>query len=216
MLSTASSPKARGQRLKQLRKLTGLSRKAIERKYQLSANTLNAWENALRAGLTEEGARKIIHLYQEELIDCSLNWLLHGEGNPPKRRTQIIPSEKAPLTDLTQNTIPEEIEYFKKRHIEAVIYEVKEDSMWPTYRPGDFVGGIRHYAKDIPRLVGKDCIIETRDGRTYLRRISASTIPDRYNLISTNLETKIERPILYEIDIVACAPVTRHWRGKKW
>jgi len=217
-MSTFASAQARGERLQQLRKLTRLSRSAIERKYNVSASTINSWENPspTRSGLTEDGARRIIHLFQEELIDCSLNWLLYGEGTPPKRRDETPAREHSKTVDHSQFSIKDEVETFIKSHAEAVAFEAKDDSMVPMYLQGDTVAGVRYYAKDIPNLVSKDCIIETRDGRTYFRKLMASTIPNRYNLVSINPETKIERPILYEIDVVTCAPVTRIWRGKKW
>src|SRR3990167_3633893 len=209
----------RGERLKRLRQLSGLSRKAIERKYNVSASSITAWENPGKsnAGLSDAGARKMLHVYQEELIQCSLTWLLTGKGTPPHRQAiENADTKGETFVAMTQISMEDEIAYFKERYVEAMVFEVTDDSMIPYYRPGDFVGGIRCYAKDIPHLITKDAIVETQDGRTYFRRLGRSTIPGRYNLIALNPDTKLERPTLYEVAVVSCAWVTRHWHGPKW
>ncbi len=79
-----SSPKARGKRLKFVRKLAGLSRKQLEKKYGISANTVQSWEVAKKGGLTERGAHRILAVIQKEGINCSIEWLLYGTGAPPR------------------------------------------------------------------------------------------------------------------------------------
>ncbi len=215
-----TSKNACGQRLKALRALTGddehkpLSRAAIERKYQLSASTLRHWEDA--GGLTEKGARIVIDIYQRENITCSISWLLTGKGTPPYRRAVSHSAEVLRNVTDTLVSIPQESAHFKSFYPEAIVFEVKDDAMAPMYYPGDTVGGVRHYFKDIPYLIGKDCLTETKDGKIWLRRLQRCTIPGHYNLYALNPDTKIERPTLYNVEVVTCAPVMRVWRGKKW
>lgn len=221
--ATLASKEARGQRLLELRNLTGrtpgkpLTRAILERKYALSARTLKNWEYGHGSGLTEEGAKRMIGIYQKEHINCSITWLLEGIGSPPEPRhhKSYQPKSQIKISD-SLSTIDAEQAYFKSLHAEAVTFEIKDDAMAPFYQPNDIVGGIRHYAHDIHYLVDCDCIIETKDGETWLRRLQLSTIPDRYNLYACNISTKIERPTLYAVDILTAAPVMRIWRGKKW
>lgn len=221
------SKEARGQRTRQLRELTGsddhkpLSRAAIERKYGLSAHTLRHWEEADGSGLTENGARIIVNIYQSENINCSVSWLLTGKGSPPKRRevAGVMAPSSSPLkiaaTDLMAS-VEEECQRFKAMHPEGIVFEVVDDAMLPRYLLGDRVGGIQYYHQDIPNLIGKDCIVEIKGGGTWLRRLQKSTVPGQYNLYALNPNTKVERPTLYGVEILTCAPVMRIWRGKKW
>jgi len=220
---TLLSAEARGHRLKQLRQLTGstpnkpLTRAAIERKYGINAHSLKNWEDGHGGGLTESGARRMINVYQQENIHCSIPWLMQGVGATP---TRLLPSiQQAP--DFMQRTDPiatavKEQQDFKSLHLEGITFEVKDDAMAPFYLSGDVVGGVRHYARDIDQLINCDCIIETNTGETWLRRLQKSTVPGQYNLYALNPNTKIERPALYAVEVVAAAPVMRIWRGKKW
>jgi hypothetical protein len=219
---TLSTPEARGRRLKQLRELTGtegkpLTRAAIERKYGLSARTLKNWEYGHGTGLTERGAREVINIYQKENIACSVPWLMDEKGSPPQRRP--IALNHSPMSvEITDpiSTISIEEKQFKSLHPEGITFEVKDDAMIPFYRPGDLVGGVRHYAEDIDKLLDCDCIVEVKSGEVWLRRLHKSTVPGQYNLYAINPSTKTERPTLYGVEILAAAPVMRHWRGKKW
>lgn len=217
------SKEQRGERLKQLRQLTGsipgkpMTRAAIERKHGLSARTLKNWEVGHGAGLTETGARRVINIYQNENIGCSINWLMRGTGAAPERL--LTEFKKSPLAEAQTNTlvtIHSEYDNFKSLHPEAIIFQVKDDAMMPIYQVGDIVGGVRHYANTIMHLIDSDCIIEMKTGETRLRRLQHSTIPHQYNLYGLNPSTKIERPTLYAAEIVSAAPVVRIWRGKKW
>lgn len=214
----ADSKEVRAKRLTQLRKLTGLTRRAFAQKYGLSENTVKNWEYAHLAGLSEHGARLMIDAFIKEGIECSINWLLYGKGNPPKRKS-ADPTLQATIKespDHAHQTILKEINDFKKHHAEAVIYEVKDDSMLPFYRNGDFVAGVRHYAKDISQLIDRDCIVETKSGETLLRTLMISNMPRSYNLYATNQHTRLQRPYLYDVEIVTAAPVIWIRRGKKW
>ena len=216
------SKEARAQRLHQLRALTAthtqkqLSRAAIERKYGLSASTLRHWEEGYGIGLTEDGAKQAIDIYQQEHIACSFSWLMEGTGPPPQRVRAAQERPTPPKPSDLLNTRLNECEYFKTLHPEAVTLNVKDDTMSPFYKPDDVVGGIRHYRAFISDLIGKDCIVETKTGNTYLRRLQKSTVPGQYNLYSLNPNTKVERPHEYAIEVRMAAPVVRIWRGKKW
>lgn len=219
---TSTSPEARGQRLLQLRELTGtdgksLSRAVIERKYGLSARTLKNWEYGHGTGLTERGAREIISIYQKENISCSVPWLMLGKGSPPERRP-ISMTHRPMSAEITDpiNTISQEEKYFKSLHPEGTTFEVRDDAMIPFYRPGDIVGGVRSYTEEIDKLLDCDCIVEIKTGEIWLRRLHRSTVPGQYNLYAINPSTKSERPTLYGVEVLSAALVMRHWRGKKW
>lgn len=216
------SKEARGQRLRQLRALTAsatykqLSRAVIERKYGLSASTLRHWEEAYGVGLTEEGAKQVVGIYQQENIHCTISWLMQGVGSPPKRRRTTEPLLSAGVSQAYLTTMKQERDYFKVLHPEGITLEVGDDAMEPWYQAGDLVGGIRHYHNAFLDLIGKDCIIETKSGEMYVRRLQKSTVPGQYNLYALNPDTKVEHPHLYAMEVLVCAPVVRIWRGGKW
>ncbi|MBI5448694.1 MAG: XRE family transcriptional regulator, partial [Gammaproteobacteria bacterium] len=56
----------RGRRIKILRVLANLDRKAVEEKHGINFNTLKGWELGRHGGLTEKGAKKIISMCQQE------------------------------------------------------------------------------------------------------------------------------------------------------
>ncbi|OHE78672.1 MAG: hypothetical protein A3F67_07055 [Verrucomicrobia bacterium RIFCSPHIGHO2_12_FULL_41_10] len=218
-----SSKEARGHRLRQLRALTApkggrpLTRAALARKYFINAHTLKNWEVGHASGLTESGAKQMINVYQKEYIDCSIHWLMTGEGPEPKRQRTTPTEGPHPQERIDPlATLEDEINAFKSLQAEGVIFVVKDDAMAPIYLQGDTVAGIRYYAKDLARLIDKDCVVETGDGNTWLRRIQNSTVPGRYNLYAINPSTKIELPAIYSVEILSAAPVIRIWRGKKW
>lgn len=218
-----STKEARGHRLKQLRDLTApkggrpLTRAAIARKHFINSHTLKNWEVGHATGLTESGAKQMIDVYQKEYIDCSIGWLMTGEGPEPTQR--LVETSKSPKKYQKTDplcTLDTEIKTFKSLHPEAVIFTIKDDAMSPAYLSGDIVGGLRYYTKDLPSLIDKDCIVETKEGKIWLRRIQHSTIIDRYNLYAINPSTKTELPTIYAVEILSAAPVIRIWRGKKW
>src|SRR3990167_10732872 len=139
------SKEARGQRLRQLRALTAsatykqLSRAVIERKYGLSASTLRHWEEAYGVGLTEEGAKQVVGIYQQEGIHCSIGWLLNGVGNPPVRYEM---NNEITESSQPQDTIIQEFNFFKSLHPEAIMLTLKDDAMMPFYHSGDSVAGV--------------------------------------------------------------------------
>lgn len=74
----------RGQRLKRLRNLANLSRKAMCENADLNINTLKGWEIGRHGGLTHQGAKKILKRVANEGVQCSEQWLLHDTGPGPR------------------------------------------------------------------------------------------------------------------------------------
>ena len=75
-----------GQRLKELRKLTLLSRRAFAKKYNFNASSYQAWEDGkYKKGLSLQHAVSLIDAFNQENIVCTIDWLLRGHGDAPKR-----------------------------------------------------------------------------------------------------------------------------------
>lgn|GEM_PF-1697701 len=76
-----------GRRLKAARKLTLLSRRAFAIKYKFNTSSYQAWEDGkYKKGISLANAHKIIKSLAIENIDCNIEWLLNGNGEPAVRK----------------------------------------------------------------------------------------------------------------------------------
>lgn len=93
-----------GTRLKQVREITRLSRRAFALKHGLSPATLQNWEEGrYERGLTEKVALNLIQIFQTENINLSIEWLLYGEGSPPQHQFDIVKKQLIPELTLSSN-----------------------------------------------------------------------------------------------------------------
>jgi len=207
---------ARGRRLRSVRMMTGLSRKAVELNHRISASTLQSWEDAKAGGLTAKGARRAVEAFRKEGIQCAVEWLLHGIGTPPQLTDRVFQGAEPVETFQPQNTeenIVNELLVFRENVSSAVDFVVNDDGMSPFYMPGDTVAGRRRYGEDIASLVGYDCIVETKENQTFLRRLRKGRKPDTYTLVSTNFNTNVDEIVMYDRELFSAAPVV--WTRRK-
>jgi HTH-type transcriptional regulator, cell division transcriptional repressor len=217
-----SSPIARGKRLKSLRMMADLSRKCVEEKYRISAGTLQSWEDGRYGGLTEKGAKRFLHVLQQEGIQCTSDWLLHGIGIGPQATDSLYLDRQQPVLEVEQmransadlagedQAIVTELLAFRRSNSNAIDIIVRDDGMGPSYQVGDYVGGKRRYNHDISNLVGRNCIIETTLGEIYLRHLRRGTGEHRYTLMCINPYTTVHEPTLYDVQLLSAAPVIWH------
>lgn len=105
--------KQQGERIRQLRKVTHLSRRAFSLKHNLSPGTLQNCEDGRYKSLSKKVALKLIKAFQDEGINCQLEWLLAGTGLEPLHRFKLTnqispPRETANNINLLQQTIENE------------------------------------------------------------------------------------------------------------
>lgn len=216
------NPQARGRRLRSLRKMTDLSRKMMAEKYNLSAGTLQGWEDGRYGGLTEKGSRKVLNALRSEGIQCSFDWLMYGVGMGPQISDILYMDEqqktnnqedKVSHPDKVEQDIRDEILLFRQHTSDAIDVIIGDDAMLPFYNFGDIVGGKRRFEDDIATLIGQDCIIQTTLGETLVRRLRAGTTGQRFTLTSINPETNVIKPTLYDIELLSAAPIS--WIRRK-
>lgn len=218
-----SNAESRGKRLKSLRMMTGLSRKALEEQYNISASTIQSWEDAKAGGLTEKGAKRVIKVFKEEGIRCSLDWLLFGIGFAPQLSNKLFDEEEggegsfgeATITAEPQSedrAIVNELLVFRQSNPDAVEFIVADDGMGPFYNVGDYIAGKRRLSPGHDAVVGMDCIVETKDNEILFRRIKAGSKPGTYNLVAINIDTSVAQPVLYDRELISAAPVIWHRR----
>jgi transcriptional regulator with XRE-family HTH domain len=215
---------ARSKRLQSLIIMTGLSNRAFAEKLNIPPSTLQHWEDPTNHGLTEKGARKLVKAAQQQGINCTYEWLMHGTGASPGYRYQLednlsalaIGETRAAYLTREQQLaqIEAELELFLNHHPETIEFIVPDDAMEPQYFKGEIVAGVRQKGKAIEQLIGKDCIVLVAGGDIYLRRICKGNLPGRYHLTHLNSKTSVTLPFFYDVTVISAAPVIWIRRGE--
>jgi hypothetical protein len=215
-----STKEARAERVRRIRNLSNLTRKEICNDGTININTFKGWEIGRYGGLPADGAEKIVARVSKEGVKCTPEWLLYGSGAPPQVITDFTPiknvaQKDAPSpeinTDEQEKIILDELLLFRKSYKDIVYIVVSDDSMMPCYKPGEYVAGVNHYGDKIHDLVGRDCIVQTEEGKIFLRTLREGNQNHLYTLICTNTQTTLKEPVLYNIKLFSAAPVTRHY-----
>lgn len=92
---------------------------------------------------------------------------------------------------------------------DTIAVEVRGDSMSPVYRNGDTLICQRLFGPFVDNLIGRDCVIQTADGRNYVKILKRGSKPNRVTLKSYD-------PLVDDIEDVAiswAAPVLWVKRG---
>lgn len=204
-----SSPLARGNRVKSLRKIIKMSRKALGLRYDISSGTLQNWEDGRFGGLTEKGAKKIISAFLQEGIACKLEWLMYGTGENPLHKKVYLPALPAEIacSSTESDIIARELECFHQLNSNSVDTMLIDNCMAPYYCKGDHVAGRRYFGKDIKRLVGQDCIVQTQSGQLLVRSLQQGTEEDSYRLICYHPDPDKNDQSTEDTRLMSAAPV---------
>lgn len=215
-----SSAEARGRRLKSLRKMADFSRKALTIKYQISASTIQAWEDGKAGGLTPKGAQRIVAALREEGVFCTVDWLMHGVGQAPHLAERVfLRTAETPTAFNTQSnltvaeTITRELLVFRQLHTDVVDMIVNDDGMGAFYIPGDTIAGVRSRGTEIEKLCGKECIVELQNGEVLFRRLRRGDVSNTFHLQCLNLDTTVKEPFRYNQTLLSAAAVIWHRRA---
>jgi len=220
----------RGERLRFLRKITGMVTEPFGKLCGVGRTTISSWEQGINP-LTERGAEKVINGVRAEGIHCTGLWLLHGIGGAPEIIDQdklsklnyhiLTPKGSASLEEFTLgyggSEIEKEIELFKACYSKHLIYHIQDNTMHPGYRPGDWVGGIILSQEALDLAHDMDCIAKLKNGTMIARRAKVETLGAfKLSLYSTHAASSVEYPPLRYLmasQIIALAPIIRIWRN---
>ena len=208
----SASAESRANRLRYLRKLVRLPRRAFDEKYDIATGTLQNWEDARYGGLTEKGAKKILIAFAKEGLHCQLEWLLYGQGEPPQEfhGHKSFPFQEKNFKKATQNPptqIQKELQLFEQSHPNTVSIHIPDKAMEPILHPNDLVAGIWKYNQDIDNAVDKVCIVQTQNQEVIVRMLKPSQTCGKYHLICSNLSHTLQYPIQYDVQIISAAPI---------
>ena len=212
-----NSSVAKAERLIQLRKLAKLSRKDTAQMAGVSVSTYKGWENARFGGIPLKRAVLLTDTFQAEGIKSSVNWLIHGAGDQPKKilcyqitqfKEAIAGSAKQQSPEaIEQLRIKAELEFFCNNNDWTTLsLIVPDDAMAPYFLPGDFVAGVKVLHENFDATVGLNCIARTKNNKILLRQIQKSSTKDLFTLLCLNPNCK-QQFILHDAELVDIAPV---------
>lgn len=203
----------RGKRLKSLRKKAGLTRLAFAEQTGISANTLKALELGDRE-LTPQKALLLSNLFSglfsvslgEDAHEASFEYLYYGNG----KKQETPEQNELSTNDNDDGHMQNEIN-FLATNPSYISLTIPDDLMSPYYSEGDIVVGRKIINKNQFHLYqGHVCIIESLDGKKFLRRIIKS---DNNKITSCILNTSVNQniSIVEEFEARAIAQAIWHW-----
>lgn len=205
----------RGARLRLLRNIAGLTQAKFSEICDVSEPSIRLWEKSQATILSEKGAAKIIHGLKNMGIDCSLNWLLSGIGEPPMTHlsaaltTQVETDEQT----ISFGSLQPEITLFSKSHSNSLITIVEDSAMEPILQKNDIVGGIKLYGEAMAHGVNKICIVEDANKNIFVRKIITNLSKHFFRLGITNLNINATEAPIIDAKLLSLAIVARVWRN---
>lgn len=210
-----ATPQERAARVKRVRNLANLSRKEMCDCESLNVNTYKGWELARYGGLPREGAFKIVERVAREGVLCTVDWLLYGSGSGPQLQLGLSNTSGANIQQTQEKVLNEsqaiqnEIIYFSKQFENTVSLKLSDNSMKPFYQSGDYVAGIKIDPAEFINAVGENCIVGLKSGEVLCRNLRRG-YENKYQLACLNLETDIDKPVLYDVELMFVAPILWH------
>lgn len=196
----------RGNRLKFCRTMLKKTLKELGAAHHISIGSLSNWELG-SSPISEKNVHKIITLLAAEGLVCSKDWLLEGKGDAPYIYASLSHNEAKQDESFnltTQFFFFKEIESFKKIHPDMLVTLVRDNSMGPFLRVGDYVGGPTLPKAAYEKEQGNICIIEVTEGNFLVRQFF---IRGKILLLSTHPSTENNFLLLNE-EPLRIAPVT--------
>lgn len=210
-----SSRKARGLRLKSIRQSLNLSRHAFAEKLGVSVFAVQNWEINKNKGLSEDRIFQVVNVLKQMGAHCTVEWLSNGLGPGPTIVDptfadlvvgQALPAENEEEEELI--LIAKELKLFRDHYPGAAIdMQVQDDGMEPQYVQGEYVAGLIHTGDQIKKLFNSECIVQIETGEILLRLLKQGSFEEHYTLMCFNANTKLIRPILYDVKLLMAAPV---------
>ena len=211
----------RAYRLKMIRKLSGLTLQDVPQKLGISQYTFYAWESG-RNPIRDKAIPKIIYAFRQVGIYCTEDWLMRGKGLSPRLNCEILEN-----FDIFEGDQDEGLEKIKDFHAGMAIFSeirmfqkvnkntdvkcIVDDAMLPFYERGDYVGGTRFFEEDIfEKALNQNCIIETKQGDCFIRRLSQGSFRGLYHLSALNLNSRAENSLITNVSILSAAPIVWH------
>lgn len=203
-----------GARIKSARMQLGYSRKKFAEKYDFSSATLQAWEDG-KYTIPLKGMLKYINALEDAGLMSSVDWFIHGVGVSPRLREKLSEHSTARQTIGIQSSsanqsINDDLSFFEQSNQSSILVSITDDTMFPFFKQGDFVGGYFVSRDIVNQCIGSFCIVILATGDILVRKLKHGTKPGYFTLVSTNLDSEVETAFLTNCDIQKIAPITWH------
>ena len=205
-----TSPKSRAARLKEARDIAGLTLKEMASTGLMNFNTLCGWETAKHGGLTERGALLVVKRLSECNTQCSIEWLLYGQGQRPGKKTLL---GNIALGESTNKLAASMHKLIIDSNPGLLCIQITDSSMAPEYNIGDYVYG-SPFSPDIYQLSSisdRPIIVKLEAGDLILRKLRANQISNEIILLTCN--QSFHPPFLYNPKIEIIATIICHIRN---
>lgn len=181
IMSLEDLAKQRGERIKALRRKTGLNRKAFAKKHSIPETTLAYWEHGISQQITQEGLKRLVNAFTSENVECSTEYLITGISPTEKQQNAQI---KLTIDDLKKqdNKLKRLIDDFLSNNINPTYAIIENNLMQPLLGKGDLVFGIKYPANEIRKFKNQLCLIETRSKEKSIKIVKATSIKSIYAL----------------------------------
>jgi transcriptional regulator with XRE-family HTH domain len=197
----------RAERIRYLRKLLDFSREKFAKRHGISPGSLQNWEDVRYGGLTENGAQQLLQAFQNEGLNCTLEWLLFGHGIAPQPRSLLDQFTTYPTYKTDEELLAEELQLFLNIHSNPVDARVMDDALAPYYVPGDHVAGEKLFNSSVEKAIGLPCIAQTQAGEVLLRIVQPGSQTGLYHLTSSNPAATVSNAFLADVKLFSAAPI---------
>lgn len=209
-LQNRTCASARAKRLVRLRNLANLTREAMCASGEINPFTLRAWELGHHGGIMKKGALKVVERLAREGVLCAVDWIIAGEGEPPKVIFETYEDEEGSgHSPTTVTNIDREIAYFHRLHAGALHHNVSDTAMHPRFEVGDVVAGIKVTSNTFDSLIGKFCIIQSNE-MTWVRHVHSKASSGKYHLLALNQSIEADALLMCDVAIDAAAEIVWH------
>lgn len=205
-----TSPRSRAARLKEARDIAGFTLKEMASTGLINFNTLCGWETAKHGGLTERGALLIVKRLSECNTQCSIEWLLYGQGEKPSKKPS---SRNIVLGESTSKLASSIHKLIIDSNPDLLCIQITDSSMVPKYNIGDYVYGFP-FSPDIYQLSSisdRSIIVKLETGDLILRKLRVNQISNE--IILTTCNQSFHPPFLYNPKIEIIATIICHIRN---
>lgn len=211
----------RAERLRHLRDMLKITRRAFCEKIGIPSATVTYWETVSSdsPGLEERGAKRIARAV--ESIGCKVTpeWLLTGNGAPPYLLRYKVPN---PLNHLSEDKTPEDIEVMARDIVARwgdnyVWHRVDDEAMLPYVSQGDVLVAIKVPVSCWHDTFGYShipALIRLNDGATLVRFLHCAD-KDKIALFPANIRASLavnKNLWVSTSDIVFAASIACHFQ----
>jgi len=203
-------------RLRRLRRATGLSQAKVAEKLGIAAPSVAQWEIG-RSRPSIERLEKLASLYGVSLKElCGHDMVASRDiGGAETRDIGRITGTVSAADRVLINVSPDlsradEID-LPFHGYSGILLEVSGESMLPRYKPGEIIGVTpNRYVRPSAKMIGKDAVVMLKDERILLKTIIEGPEVGTFALSSFNQSI----PIIFNPQIVWISPIDFHLIGR--